>query len=49
MTDRPTNTDANRIRGSLKEAIGKIIGDSDAIAEGAAEKNAVDRKSRKSA
>lgn len=38
MTNRPTSADPSHARGSLKEAIGKIIGNTDAIAEGAAEK-----------
>lgn len=38
MPDHPDKTDADRTRGSIKEAIGKITGDRKAIREGAAEK-----------
>jgi uncharacterized protein YjbJ (UPF0337 family) len=38
MPDQPPKSDADRTRGSVKEAIGKIIGDRKAIREGAAEK-----------
>ncbi len=42
MTDRSSSADPSHARGSLKEAIGKIIGNTDTIAEGAAEKQAAD-------
>ncbi|RZL84337.1 MAG: CsbD family protein [Sphingomonas sp.] len=38
MPDQPVKSDADRTRGSIKEAIGKITGDRKAIREGAAEK-----------
>jgi uncharacterized protein YjbJ (UPF0337 family) len=38
MPDQPAKFDADRTRGSIKEAIGKITGDRKAIREGAAEK-----------
>lgn len=38
MPDQPPKSDADRTRGSIKEAIGKITGDRKAIREGAAEK-----------
>lgn len=44
MSDQPTKPDAERARGSIKEAIGKITGDRDAIRKGAAEKIAADPK-----
>lgn len=44
MSDQPTKPDAGRARGSIKEAIGKITGDRDAIREGAAEKTVADTK-----
>ena len=41
MPDQSPKSDVNRTRGSIKEAIGKIIGDRKAIRRGAAEKIAV--------
>lgn len=40
MSEQPPRSDADRSRGSIKEAIGKITGDRQAIREGAAEKAA---------
>jgi uncharacterized protein YjbJ (UPF0337 family) len=44
MSDQPTEPDVARARGSIKEAIGKITGDRDAIREGAAEKTTTDAR-----
>lgn len=38
MSEHPPKTDANRTRGSIKEAIVKITGDRKAMRDGAAEK-----------
>jgi uncharacterized protein YjbJ (UPF0337 family) len=49
MRDPTNKADADRKRGSLKEAIGKIIGDNSSIAEGAAERDAIERPKSKPA
>ena len=45
MTDHSNDTDVSRARGSVKEAIGKIMGDSSTVNAGAAQKNAADAQS----
>lgn len=49
MSDQATKPNAERACGSIKEAIGKITGDRDAIREGAAEKSSVESQSPETA